>query len=243
LEFRNALKSIVVDLVIHIISDIISILFHEQFVMLLTAQSPDIISQILGIIAAGAIASAAIFGYKIYTKLKGPIKETAVNVYHRRNIKLEDFLKKSKKEIYIFGITLEETLSGEYDETFKKLLKSKDIERIRFLISNPDNSQLVKLMTELVDTDITTISSSLNRIKEFRAKLGEEKEKLEIRIFDGIPVQSIFILDPESKKGIMRYEPYLYGIQKGRRRLYELRKKKDKLLFEACYESCCRRLV
>jgi hypothetical protein len=84
---------------------------------------------------------------------------------------------------------------------------------------------------------MTSINGSLSRIRDFKAKLGQEKSKLEIKVFDGIPIQSMFIIDPLSKKGVLRFEPYLYAIQKGKRRIYELPKKKDKELFEACWES------
>jgi hypothetical protein len=84
---------------------------------------------------------------------------------------------------------------------------------------------------------MSMISGSIPRIKDFIKKLGGEKSKLEIKVFDGIPIQSMFIIDPSSKKGILRFEPYLYAIQKGKRRIYELPKKKGKDLFETCWVS------
>jgi hypothetical protein len=223
-------------LIINIISDTIAIILHEKFVELITLKSLDPFSQLLGFIGTGAIGTAFVFGYKIFKKLSGPIKETSINVYHRRNVKLEDFLNKAKEQVHIFGIALEETLSGEYTEILKKV-KSQDIKQVRILLSNPDNEQLVNSITQLVNTDMTSINGSLSRIRDFKAKLGQEKSKLEIKVFDGIPIQSMFIIDPLSKKGVLRFEPYLYAIQKGKRRIYELPKKKDKELFEACWES------
>ena len=234
---KDAIRSIFLDLIINIISDTIAIILHEKFVELITLKSLDPFSQLLGFIGTGAIGTAFVFGYKIFKKLSGPIKETSINVYHRRNVKLEDFLNKAKEQVHIFGIALEETLSGEYTEILKKVLKSQDIKQVRILLSNPDNEQLVNSITQLVNTDMTSINGSLSRIRDFKAKLGQEKSKLEIKVFDGIPIQSMFIIDPLSKKGVLRFEPYLYAIQKGKRRIYELPKKKDKELFEACWES------
>jgi hypothetical protein len=238
LDIKDAIKSIAIDLAINIISDAISIIFHEKFVELVTSKSPDPLSQMLGLLSPGAIAAAAVFGYRIYKKLTGPIKEASINIYHRRNLKIENFLKRAKTDIYIFGITLEETLSGEYSETIEKILQSKDVKSMRILISAPCNTDMVASIKNLVDTDISSIDSSLNRIKEFRHNLEqEEKSKLEIKVFDGIPVQSLFILDPLSKKGVLRFEPYIYSIQKGKRRIYELPKKKDKELFQTYFSS------
>ncbi|MGZ5551660.1 MAG: hypothetical protein ACXWE7_12825 [Nitrososphaeraceae archaeon] len=46
---------------------------------------------------------------------------------------------------------------------------------------------------------------------------------------NGIPVQSMFILDPESNSdGIMRIEPYVYGIRKPDRRIFEVTSKAEK---------------
>jgi hypothetical protein len=116
LEFQETIKHIAVDLTIQIISDVISLILHQQFLDLIISKSPDTRSQILGVAAAVAIGFAFVFGYRVYEKLNGPIKEKSINIYQRRNIRLEDFLDKAKEQIHIFGIALEETLSGEYTE-------------------------------------------------------------------------------------------------------------------------------
>ena len=238
LDIRDAVKSISWEVLLHIIADTISVFLHEDFLKLISFQPQDIFTSVKASIFIAAIASVAVISYRIYEKVSGPIKETSINIYHRRNLRLEDFLQRAKTDINIFGITLEETLSGEYSDTIEKILQSKDVKSLRILISNPCNSEMVASIKNLVATDVSLIDSSLKRIKEFRHKIKqEEKSKLEIKVFDGIPVQSLFILDPLSKKGVLRFEPYLYSIQKGKRRIYEHRKRNDKDLFQTYFDS------
>lgn len=210
MEIRNTFSNIFVDVIAHLISDFLLYSFHGSIWDLIVHSNFDIsnLAKVSGFIVGIVVFS--IFSHRIYQKLHGPIKEASINVYNRRNIKLEDFLKKAKTEVYIFGIALEETLSGEYTDILEKILKSQDIKNVRILLSNPNNEQLVNSITELVNTNMTTINGSLPRIRDFINRLGEEKSKLEVKVFDGIPIQSMFIIYPHSKKGILRFEPYLY---------------------------------
>ena len=73
---------------------------------------------------------------------------------------------------------------------------------------------------------------------ESRFRLGNDGKKLEVKVFDGIPVQSLFILEPETEsEGIMRVEPYAYGIRKEDRRIQELSRRHEQKLFDTYFCS------
>jgi hypothetical protein len=102
---------------------------------------------------------------------------------------------------------------------------------------NP-NTQLREQINALVSSDIGTANSSLNRLRRSKSDLGKDGDKLEIRVFDGIPVQSMFILDPKDEsRGTMRVEPYLYSIRKEDRRIHELTIKNQKKFFKTYWQS------
>ena len=193
---------------------------------------------IIGIIALIIFVIITILLILYYTKyLRIEYRETSITVYKRKNeINFLKFLNKAKKDIHIFGITLEDT-SNNYLDLIEDKLKSHEIRKIRVLLVNP-SSKLLNEISFLVNSDIGTITSAIKRFEQSRINLGNDGRKLEIRLFDGIPVQSMFILDPESNSdGQMRIEPYSYGIKKPNRRIFEITSKGEKDLFNTYYDS------
>jgi hypothetical protein len=56
-------------------------------------------------------------------------------------------------------------------------------------------------INQLTDSNIGTAQASLERLQKSKTNLGNDGKKLEIRVFDGIPIQSMFILDPGTDVG------------------------------------------
>jgi hypothetical protein len=196
--------------------------------------------QVYGIIGLAVIIGAALVAFFLilyYSKwLRIRRQETSINVYSKTELNVREFLKKAKHEIDIFGITLE-TISGDYIDTIKNLLKSKNIKKVRILIYNP-KSTLINSINTLVKSNTGTIQSSVQRFVDLKSEIGDDARKFEIKLFDNIPIQSMFIIDPNTNSdGVMRVEPYLFGIRKEERRIQELSSKKEKELFQTYYRS------
>jgi hypothetical protein len=219
------------DLIKEVIASAVIIVFREDFVRLFVVES-DFWTKTKGVIAAIAIGVVAIVLFRIYCKLRGPLKETSVAVYQRGELRLDRFLKKAKSEIDIFGITLEQT-SREFPETLKEIINSEHIKSVRILICNPASPIRDQIIRQ-VDTNVGTIQSSLDSLKELNAALSKDvARKLQFKQYNEIPVQSIFILDRNTDSGVIRFEPYIFGIKKECRRIYEIRNsnKKQRPLF------------
>jgi hypothetical protein len=101
---------------------------------------------------------------------------------------LDNFLKKAKKNIDIFGITLEET-TGSFINTIESKLRSPEFRKIRIILYNPNATLLIEKINQMVDSDIGTIQTSLNCIMESRSRVGNDGKKLEVKVFDGVPIQ------------------------------------------------------
>jgi hypothetical protein len=206
--------------------------------------NPDNVFNIYaGVIGLVAIIAFALIGLVLiiyYFKLfRIKYRETSIDVYTRNGgLHLDEFLKIAKKEIHIFGITLEET-TGSVINVIEEKLKSPHISKVRIVLYDPAvTPQMTEKLNQLVDSNIGTVQTSLERLQKSKSDLGNDGEKLEIRVFDGIPIQSVFVIDPERESdGIMRVEPYLFGIRKEDRRRHELSSKKEKNLFELYWKS------
>jgi hypothetical protein len=73
----------------------------------------------------------------------------------------------------------------------------------------------------------------LERLQKSQNDLGNDGKKLEVRVFDGVPIQSMFILDPETDSDcIMNVGPYVYGIRKEGRRIHEIDATTQNKLFD-----------
>jgi hypothetical protein len=170
---------------------------------------------------------------KLRLNVKGPVKEASVSVYQKGELKLDHFLKGAKGEIDTFGISLEETIR-DYLETLKEILDLKDIKSVRILLCNP-NSPIKDQIIRQVDTNVGTIQSSIDTFNELTRTLSNDVvNKLQFRRYNEISVQSIFILDRNADTGVIRFSPYIFGIQKELRRIFEICKssKKQRKIFE-----------
>ena len=97
-------------------------------------------------------------------------------------------------------------------------MKSSNIRKVRILIYDP-KSTLINSINELVKSNTGSIESSLQRFKDLKSEIGDDARKLEIKLFDDIPIQSMFIIDQNMNSGTMRVEPYIFGIRKEERRI------------------------
>jgi len=183
-----------------------------------TFKFEELDKNIYGIIGLIALITFGIFTIILilyHTKyLRIDYRETSITVYKRENqINFPKFLNKAKKEIHIFGITLKD-ISNNYLNLIEDKLTSPEIRKIRILLVNP-TSKLTPEISNLVNSDIGTIESTLKRLQQSQTALGNLGRKLEIRLFNGIPIQSMFIVDPDiNSDGKMRIEPYIYKIRK-----------------------------
>jgi hypothetical protein len=161
-----------------------------------------------------------------------------ISIIDKQVSTIDPFLRSATKDVSIFGITLEDTLRG-HSETVKAILNSK-VKSFRILLFDP-KSKFLKEVGKQVGTNVNTISSSIKSLQDLRndSDISEKDlKKLQIRTFNGIPVQSIFIIDRNIFfDATARFEPYIYGITKQRRFLYEVSKMKYKQLFQALCAS------
>jgi Domain of unknown function (DUF5919) len=115
-------------------------------------------------------------------------------------------------------------------------VKSSNIRKVRILIYDP-KSTLINSINELVKSNTGSIESSLQRFKDLKSEIGDDARKLEIKLFDDIPIQSMFIIDQNMNSGTMRVEPYIFGIRKEERRIQEITRKNEKNLFQTYCKS------
>jgi len=159
-----------------------------------------------------------------------------VNIIDKRESTVDAFLLRAINDVSIFGITLEDTLRS-HIETVKAVLNSQ-VESFRVLLCDP-KSRLLKEVSKQVGININTISSSIEGLRDLKSDSdinAPNLKKLHIRTFNGIPVQSIFIIDQFEEAfddATARFEPYIYGITKQNRFLYEVPKFKNKQLFQS----------
>jgi hypothetical protein len=194
------------------------------------------VTGLIAIVSFALIGLVLIIYYLKFFRIK--YRETCIDVYARNGgLHLDEFLKRAKKEIHIFGITLEET-TGSFISVIEDKLRSPEIQRIRIILFDPKNENLREKIDQLTDSNIGTAQASLERLQKSKTDLGNDGKKLEIKVFDGIPIQSMFILDPETDVGgVMNVEPYVYGIRKDDRRIHEIVASTQKKLFETYWKS------
>jgi hypothetical protein len=221
-----------------VVQAIVSILFVAYFT--------QIQQWVLGtnpLLAIGSITAlvviSGITAYRIAIWVnKRPKKEATVNVYPREHLYLSEFLLKAKSKVDIFGITLEDTIRGHQD-TIKNVLRKPELKQCRVLICNP-NSPIIGKIEDLVATNVETIRSTLNSLNDLHNSTDlslDQKNKIAVKLFNGIPVQSLFIIDSDKKGGAIRLEPYLFGITKQDRRISHISKKKQRHLFDTYSRS------
>jgi hypothetical protein len=199
-----------------------------------TPSDPAILIRL--IITGISVVGIAVVSYHIYCLLTRPKKETKVNAYLRTEPKLDKFLESAKKKINIFGITLEET-TRDFRDTCQEILKKHSIEEVNILLSDPDVN-IRPYIERQVHENIGTIASSIETLRSMKKDLSpDEFAKLHVKLSNEIPVQSIFIIDPDEKHSVIRFEPYVYGITKQRRRIFEMSKKKQKELYKVYLKS------
>jgi hypothetical protein len=107
-----------------------------------------------GLIAIALFIIIAILLILFYTKrLRIKYKETSIDVYARNGgQRLDEFLNKAKREIHIFGITLEET-TGSFINVIESKVRSPDIRRIRIILFDPKNTDLREKVNQLTDSN------------------------------------------------------------------------------------------
>ena len=115
-------------------------------------------------------------------------------------------------------------------------MKSSNIRKVRILIYDP-KSTLINSINELVKSNTGSIESSLQRFKDLKSEIGDDARKLEIKLFDDIPIQSMFIIDQNMNSGTMQVESYIFGIRKEERRIQEITRKNEKNLFQTYCKS------
>jgi Domain of unknown function (DUF5919) len=115
-------------------------------------------------------------------------------------------------------------------------VKSSNIRKVRILIYDP-KSTLINSINELVKSNTGSIESSLQRFKDLKSEIGDDARKLEIKLFDDIPIQSMFIIDQNMNSGTMQVESYIFGIRKEERRIQEITRKNEKNLFQTYCKS------
>lgn len=176
-----------------VLSVLIGKFFDNMYIFLTSFKFEELDKNIYGIIGVIALITFFIFTTILilyYTKnLRIEYREATITVYNRKDeINFLKFLNKAKKEIYIFGIKLED-ISNNYLNVIEDKLKSPEIRKIHILLVNP-SAKLIDEISVLVNSDISTITSTKKRFQQSRTTLGEDGKKLEIRLFDGIPIQS-----------------------------------------------------
>jgi len=143
--------------------------FDNMFVLFTSFKLEELDKNVYGIVGLTALIALVILSIILilyHTKyLRIEYRETSIAVYNRKNeINFPKFLNKAKKEIHIFGITLEDT-SNNFLDLIEDKLKSSEIRKIRILLVNPSSKYLSEIGI-LVSSDIGTIESTLNRFQQ-----------------------------------------------------------------------------
>jgi hypothetical protein len=123
---------------------------------------------------------------------------------------LKRVLERAKAEIFLLGFSLE-TVGTQNRDTIRSLLLSGV--RIIFLVLSPTSS-LVNPVEEAFSA--ASIAKAIERVVDelnnIRSGLPvSNRNLLEIRTHDLVPVHNIIAVDPNSDNGLIRAETYLYG--------------------------------
>lgn len=165
------------------------------------------------------------------------LSKLPLRMYTSKELPLDDFLRKAKLHIYISGFS-SETIPRSKPSLIKKLIEENNV-HVTFLLLNP-KSELVKRVEEAFDltTMESTITSSLIELQRIKKSLSHDKQtKLEIKIYDLLPFNTMIVIDPDSEKGEMQIGCLLYYTDSMSRPLFTISKAEDKGNFEKYWNS------
>ncbi len=197
------------------------------------------------IIEKGSNISSSISPFmtsKIRDILKKENREDSIDVFSKENVKIFDILVGAKKEICIACISLDQIFSFNYIEVFKSILKNNV--KIKILICDPKSELIEHLKYLTVYPHIEeTLTSCLSRLCNMKiiSLTTNELRNFEIRAYKTILTHNVIIIDQGIEvNGIILIEHFLFGIKSPNRKVIQLHKRKNPILFDNYYKSFLR---
>jgi hypothetical protein len=186
----------------------------------------------------------AVFGLTLIIIVKWwvnrPKKETTIAI-HRQEHHLHSHSKffANARELQIVGITLQEL--QQIKSTLLELLQTGCL--IKVLICDPDpENKLIEEIDKIVESKetrskIKSTLAMLDDIQKDKSLSGLQANNLKVKKHKHIPTHTLLIKDPNTDSGVMQVEPYPYGIDREKRRVFILKKKKHEGLFDIYVKS------
>jgi len=176
--------------------------------------------------------------HKLIESDKKHVEHGGVQFYACRDElpKLGDFLLEAKQEIWFMGVSLEKVV-GQTAEAFKK--KIREGVSIKFLFLDPESSLIKSWDNAMITATKKAIEGSIERLCDLKSRLPEdERQKLEIILYDLIPFNTFILLDPKTENAKALIELYLYKTEPDQRPSILVTKEEQPDLFKTYWESC-----
>jgi hypothetical protein len=150
---------------------------------------------------------------------------------------LKIFLSEAEHEIVVVGVTLQTFASPSLDLTRKLIKRGRTI---RFLLLDPD-SRFVSAIEEVLyggkgyQEAITASLESLNQLKNDLS--NAEKDRLDIRTYDCLPLYGLMASDPNTENAQIRIEQFLYDKDARARPSFLILKRESEDEFQKYWEG------
>lgn len=178
--------------------------------------------------------------YKIQVKeAQRKIQELEKNpkVSHvKESGKFDEFLNDVKNGVYVLAIS-----ANSFADRQQRMIKMINERRISFtfLLPNP-NSEWMKNSSDIIidEPSRTEIIEKLKNFRKIHDSIGDNKDKIKIKLFDLPLIHSMMIIDPESKQGKMNISFFQYNVEDADKRTnITISQKNNFDLFEKHYLS------
>jgi len=124
---------------------------------------------------------------------------------------LEEFLSTARVEVIFLGVTLEDVVR-QHADTISRLLRESKID-MTFMVFNPDSPLLNTMKDAFAPNPSEAVRATLGTLVELKKSLSDvEKQRLEIRICDLVPFNSMICIDAGTEDALMIVEQRLYKV-------------------------------
>jgi hypothetical protein len=168
---------------------------------------------------------------------KAEEKTLEPTIFLRRDApSLEEFISKAKSSLTFLGVTLEDVVRQHVD-AIARMLRDSEI-TMTFMVFNPDSPLLELMKHAFAPNPSGAIRTTLETLIELKNQLSHvEKQRLEIRICDLVPFNSMICVDAGTEDAMMEVEQRLYTTGSRSRPCMIISKRKHSTIYYTYWNS------
>jgi len=158
------------------------------------------------------------------------------SIQTRKELPLATFLSEARSRICFLGLSLD-NLSSENMGEVRGMLKRGV--HITFLVLSPSSPLITEVERAVGASNLVdTLNASLGILHRIRNELSDpERDRLEVRTYDLMPLNSMVCLDPNSGDAAIQVEYFLHGTDPQSRPCHIITKKEQAELFSKHWDS------